>query len=94
MTGASAKYRQEMDLLGDFVEDRCEVNSLLSAENAPLYASYVEWAKDNGLRPRSHKWFSQELQRKGMKQANDRSTGRRWTGISLTVKARQTGFGE
>jgi|APGre2960657373_1045057.scaffolds.fasta_scaffold00156_21 putative DNA primase/helicase len=94
VTGASAKYRQEMDMLGDFVEERCEVNSLLSAENAPLYASYVEWAKDNGLRPRSHKWFSQELQRKGMKQANDRSTGRRWTGISLTVKARQTGFGE
>lgn len=94
VTGASAKYRQEMDLLGDFVEERCEVNSLLSAENAPLYASYVEWARDNGLRPRSHKWFSQELQRKGFTQSASRIDGRIWRGLSLTVKARQGSFGD
>lgn len=82
-----------MDLLADFIEERCEVNSLLSADNSPLYASYVEWAKDNGLRPRSHKWFSQELQRKGIKQAADRSNGRRWAGIELVIKARQGAFG-
>lgn len=90
---ASAKYRQEMDMLGDFLDDRCEVNSLESADNGPLYASYVEWAKDNGLRPRSHKWFSQELSRKGFAQGGTRTTGRAWRGLSLTVKARQGVFG-
>lgn len=93
VNGASAKYRQEMDVLSDFIEERCEVNSLVSAANAPLYASYFEWAKDNGLRPRSHKWFSQELQRKGYTQSPDRANGRRWKGIDLVVKARQGAFG-
>jgi len=88
---ASANYRREMEVLADFLSDRCEINGLESAENAPLYASYVEWARDNGLRPRSHKWFSQELGRKGFTQS--RADSRAWRGLSLTVKARQGAFG-
>ena len=90
---ASAAYKREMDLLADFLADRCEINSLESAENAPIYASYVEWAKDNGLRPRAHKWFSQEMTRHGLIQSPSRKEGRVWKGVALTVKARQGMFG-
>jgi putative DNA primase/helicase len=90
---ASDIYRREMDVLADFIEDRCEVNSLESAENTALYASYVEWAKDNGLRPRSHIAFTRALTGRGFTQDASRKNGRRWKGLALTVKARQAAFG-
>jgi putative DNA primase/helicase len=91
---ASEFYKREMDVLADFIEDRCEVNSLLSADNAPMFASYQEWAKDNGLRPKSHKWFSQEMKRHDFEQDPNRELGRRWKGLGLRVKARAGGMFE
>lgn len=87
---ASEQYRLEMDTLADFLADRCEVNLSGTAENALIYASYSEWAKDNGLRPRPHKWLTQQLTSRGYKQDPSRASGkRRWIGLSLCVEARQ-----
>lgn len=89
VVAASDEYRKEMDLLGEFIEDRCEVNVHMSAPNGPLYASFKEWCIDNGIRnPRSHKWLSRELIRKGYTQGGSRKDGREWKGLELVVKAK------
>lgn len=93
---ASEIYRQEMDVLADFLADRCDVSTLATCKNGALYASYAEWAKDNGLRPRPHKWLTQQLVGRGMVQDPDRSRGRNWTGLALRIEARNVGgmFGD
>lgn len=88
---ASAHYRREMDVLADFLEDRCGVDLLATAGNTEMYASYQEWARDNGMRPRSQSMFSRSLVARGFKQSSDRSAGRQWVGIRLVVKARGPG---
>lgn len=85
---ASAHYRREMDVLADFLEDRCEAEMMATASNSELYASYQEWAKDNGMRPRSQAVLSRSLVSRGFKQSSDRSAGRQWEGLRLRVKAR------
>lgn len=85
---ASEEYRREMDMLEDFIADRCERSTVAAAPNGPLYASYREWCLDNGSRPRTHKWLTRELQRKGFTQKGSRKDGREWSGLDLVVVAR------
>ena len=89
---ASEEYRREMDGLGDFLIDRCTmekpINPTLTASNSALYASYVEWAKDNGTQPYSHRRFSQQLKTRKLVQDPDKSKGRMWIGVELRVKVR------
>lgn len=89
---ASEEYRREMDGLGDFLIDRCTmekpINPGLTASNSALYASYVEWAKDNGMQPYSHRRFSQQLKARKLVQDPDKSKGRMWLGVELRVKVR------
>lgn len=91
---ASAHYRREMDVLADFLEDRCDVELMATANNVELYASYQEWAKDNGMRPRSQSMLSRSLVSRGFKQASDRSHGRQWEGLRLRIKARTAAIPE
>lgn len=84
---ASEQYRQEMDTFAEFLDDRCSVTSIGTAQNGDVYASYTEWAKDNGLRPRSHMWMTSELKKRGFVQREGRKHGRIWEGFTLDIKA-------
>lgn len=46
---ASKHYREQMDLLGEWLEDHCEVGDEYFAENNALWASWQEFAKTRGL---------------------------------------------
>lgn len=83
---ASAAYRAEMDILAEFITDRCEERAGATVGNATLYAAYKAWAEESGLRPRSHRWLSTALGARGLKQASDRSAGRTWEGIGLVTR--------
>lgn len=80
---ASAAYRTEMDVVGDFIADRCRLDEAAAAGNAELYGAYKTWATDLGLRPMSHKGLSRALQQRGLKQSPARVGGRKWLGIAL-----------
>jgi len=58
---AVAEYRQEMDILGEWIADCCEVDPGLALRSASGYFEYRCWAERNGLKPWSHKAFGHRL---------------------------------
>lgn len=62
---ATKEYRNEMDVLGDFIEDRCVTGELLQIKTKDLYDSYEKWANKNGEKPLSKKMFGIKLDEKG-----------------------------
>jgi len=45
---ATAAYRGEMDILGDFLSERCVVDVFESVTAADLYTAYADWSKKAG----------------------------------------------
>lgn len=79
---ATDDYRADMDVLGQFIEERC-VYGVQSVSNTALYKSFSEWSIENGEKPRSQRWLTRALQDRGLRQAASRINGRRWEGIGL-----------
>ena len=79
---ASLLYRQESDLLAQWVVDNCEVGhdtkGMFSAIQARAYANYRGWCHDQGLRQFAKKSFTRGLIEQGFKQAR-MSVGQRET---------------
>jgi putative DNA primase/helicase len=88
VTQATDAYREEMDVLADFLADCCEVDEnglqVSRASNKEVYARYCAWAKEQGLRQQSHRWLSRSLVDRGYVQDKSRNDGQRWwLGFSL-----------
>lgn len=82
VTAATEKYRNEMDMLGEFIEDRCVEKPTAIATSAALYSAYTAWCEVNGEKPISKKLMGMRLQERGY--AQDRTaTARQWVGIGL-----------
>jgi putative DNA primase/helicase len=60
---ATEGYRDEMDPLSDWIEERCVVAPQL--QGIGLYTDYSTWAKGNGRTPLDGRAFSQQLERRG-----------------------------
>lgn len=80
---ATAAYKDDMDVLADFISERCDKGDHCSISNTELYKAFAAWQKDNGENPRSHRWFTQALHDRAFKQDPSRTNGRRWKGIEL-----------
>lgn len=83
---ATAEYRAEMDILGDFLTDCCTLGENLQTGNAEVYAAHRGWCRDNGLKEWSHKRLSRALMDRGITQAQVRGDGRVWRGLALLAK--------
>ncbi len=62
---AITEYRNEMDVLGDFVEDRCITGESIQVKVKDIYNEYEGWAEANGEKPLSKKIFGIKLDEKG-----------------------------
>jgi phage/plasmid-associated DNA primase len=65
----TAAYREEQDLLLDFLRE-CEFITLQPGEvsqKAAAYRLYTEWAKDSGLKPMSAKSFTRRIRAHGVR---------------------------
>lgn len=62
---ATQKYRTEMDIAGNFIEECCEVGEALTVTAKKLYEVYEQWSKDNGDKPMSKKMFGMKLHEQG-----------------------------
>ena len=80
---ATKEYREDMDILKDFLEERCDVGEGCGVSNTELYSAFTSWAEANGEREKSQRWFSQALHDRGFRQDPSRSLGRRWKGLAL-----------
>ena len=83
--GASKAYREEMDLLGEFLAACCEMEPEASITAKELYAGYIEWCEEQkmSLRERlSKKAFRQAIAERGFQSDRNR-TGAFWWDIRL-----------
>jgi putative DNA primase/helicase len=62
---ATDQYRNEMDTLAAFIEDRCVVRKDAVAPATPLYKQYQFWSDDAGEKPETQKMFGMRLRERG-----------------------------
>jgi len=80
-------YREESDILQDFLEEVCTVDSGAKVSKTDLFEAYSGWSKSSGERYHlGKKAFSQALLQRGFDEFRETSGGRKsyWMGIGLT----------
>jgi putative DNA primase/helicase len=86
---ATAGYRSEMDVLGDFLADRCFRGERLEVGKDELYKAYQTWSEDAGERTETKRKFGMLLKERGIEDGrNSERTKRIWKGIGLTTLKR------
>jgi len=87
---ATAAYRAEMDPLGPFLRDRCELAPDAHVGATELLLAYEQWCKDSDEKPLKGKAWGDALRANGFK--DDRTkTYRFWTGLRLDPAASKAG---
>ena len=85
---ATGAYRSEMDVIGAFLRDECEIGRDYKATMKAVYARYEEWCEEGGERAESKRKFNARLTERG--QFEDRRSGpgglREWHGLRLLTK--------
>jgi putative DNA primase/helicase len=79
---ATAAYREEMDLIADFLADRCEVDSGATVRAEELQRTYQEWARAVGSHALGAKRFAAALENHGFEPQRDKR-GRFWVGLRI-----------
>jgi putative DNA primase/helicase len=62
---ATAGYRADMDLIGQFISERCKLDANARAEASDLYAEYTVWAGQSHVRVLDRNAFAREVAEKG-----------------------------
>jgi putative DNA primase/helicase len=87
VTGATARYREDEDVLGEFVKTHCTTGESCEIEKSDLYNIYQGWAKAAGVKlPITARKFGKRIKaRKGIR---DRESNSRcyWVGIAERMK--------
>ena len=84
---ASEEYRNEQDVLADFLADKCKDDPDATVPAGELYKAYVEWCETEKIRERDrlgNRAFGAALSERGIK-GGRKHGGRFYEG--LTVKA-------
>lgn len=80
---ATEEYKSEMDIVGDFIEECCEVGKMeYSCTMKELYKAYCKWCEENGIKQMSQKGFSYRLEEKGFAKQKTR-VGVVWNRLKL-----------
>lgn len=78
----SASYRKESDLLGEFVDENCQVTPDVRVLQSELFGQYRAWSQNNGVRALTKVSFTRRLAERGF--SASRSNGERfYTGLKL-----------
>jgi putative DNA primase/helicase len=82
-------YRDEMDTIGHFLNEKTEAGESVSSK--ALYLTYIAWCDENGDRPITQRVFSQVLSEKGFENKHT-NRGNVFIGLSI-VKLLKDGEG-
>ena len=84
VTAATATYRSDQDMLGDFLTDDCELGPGFRILVGALWTAYAAWCDRSARDPMTKKAFGQRLGDHGLTQDRRGPKGvRRWLGIRL-----------
>lgn len=79
---ANVNYKNEMDIIGNFIDDCCILDPLGKTPSGELYQVYEQWAKANGELPIRQRTFGVRLTERGL--SHSQSGGKRYrNGIIL-----------
>ena len=82
MKEATANYRAEMDILGAFIADRCELSPTAWETAKNIYDAYKDWCEVNGEKAIGKRAFGLRLGERGLDQYRTYQA-RGWLGIQL-----------
>jgi len=78
---ATAEYRADSDVIGQFIADCCDMGPDYSVPALDLYRAYHAWATERGQRPATNATFGRQLTDRGI--LTRRSNGVRRIGLRL-----------
>jgi putative DNA primase/helicase len=73
---ATAAYQEEMDLLGAFITQCCDLNPGAQTPASDLYTAYTKWCLENGDEAMTQNAFGRGLGDRGLTRERDSVTGR------------------
>lgn len=80
---ATEAYKSEMDVIGEWVLDRCVTDPRSATMSSILYASYRDWAEKNGYKsPMTAQAFGRRLSDRGFIRSH-REHGWQWIGLTI-----------
>jgi len=89
---AVKEYRSEMDVLGQFLEECCDVGPKVKSDAGDLYGAYGQWCKEGGEFAMSNRVFGLELGRRGHNKV--KSGGKNWRfGLALNATGKRCAAG-
>lgn len=83
VTDAVREYREEMDILGQWLDDECVIGPGKSIGAQALYDSYRAWAEKGGYRPMTHIAFAKKLETRGVATKRRTCSGRVYDGLAI-----------
>jgi len=85
IASATAEYKDEMDIMGEWIRERCIEGSNVSAMASVLYSSYRDWAEKNGHKyPMTAQAFGRRLSDRGLHRQRIEN-GSLWKGICISI---------
>jgi putative DNA primase/helicase len=79
---ATDEYRGEMDVIGNFLKDRCKEDFDATIKIRELYKAYSDWCDDNNEHAVSERFFTLRLKEMGYEQGRT-AEARFWSGLAL-----------
>jgi putative DNA primase/helicase len=89
VSAATEKYRSEMDVLADFISDRCELAQDARTPFGELYDCYAHWCEENQRERMQKNEFGKYLTERGFGSSRTKADRLR-TGIKLKEQYRMT----
>ena len=81
---ATDEYREEMDVIGNFLKDKCVLDTDKTIRIRELYKAYSDWCDDNKEHAVPERLFTLRLKEMGFEQSRT-SEARYWSGIGLRL---------
>ena len=81
---ATDEYRGEMDVIGNFLKERCIQRKDVTIRIRELYKAYADWCDDNKEHAVSERFFTMRLKDMGFEQSRT-AEARFWTGLALRM---------
>lgn len=81
---ATAQYRADTDVIGDFVDSLCIVAENITVPTSSLYQAYVGWCSSRSQKPLSAVSLATRLRDRGFI-TEEGPRGKQWRGVALRV---------
>jgi putative DNA primase/helicase len=82
ITDAVRAYREESDVLGRFIEERCSVSTLAQVRSSAFFSAYHDYCERAGERWMSSKELPLDMERRGFKHTR-KAAARLYLGLEL-----------